>query len=144
MNLKQLKCKQECSIPQLSPSVPLPVTLRYDIIRGHTLTLLATIAIKVGIVISPVTMARRRIDWELVESRASPPSKRVTVISVTKKGPSCQRKMKIFSAGTFSAVAKRNLETGQVFSVNPHQCNQHNFSLAQWNPQKWRGLIQRH
>ena len=71
---------------KLSPSVFRPVSLRYTTMRGHTPTMLLTTSTRDGIDSSPVMMARRRLDRDIIQSRCSAPFRRVTINSVIEKG----------------------------------------------------------
>ena len=71
---------------KLSPSVLRPVSLRYTTMRGHTPTMLLTTSTRDGIDSSPVMMARRRLDRDIIQPRCSAPFRRVTINSVTEKG----------------------------------------------------------
>ena len=75
-----------CYTTKLSPSVFRPVSLRYTTLRGHTPTMLLTTSTRDGIDSSPVMMARRRLDRDIIQSRCSAPFKRVTINSVIEKG----------------------------------------------------------
>ena len=70
---------------KLSSSVFRPVSLRYTTMRGHTPTMLLTTSTRDGIDSSPVMMARRRLDRDIIQSRCLAPSRRVTMNSVIKK-----------------------------------------------------------
>ena len=72
-------------ITKLSLSVFLPVSLRFTTMRGHTPTMLLTTSRNDGIDSSPVMMAQRRPERDIIQSRCSAPFKRVTVISVIEK-----------------------------------------------------------
>ena len=54
--------------------------------RGHTPTMLLTTSTSDGIDSSPVMMARRRLERDIIQSRCSAPFRRVTIKSVIKKG----------------------------------------------------------
>ena len=54
--------------------------------RGHTPTMLLTTSISDGIDSSPVMMARRRLERDIIQSRCSVPFRRVTITSVIEKG----------------------------------------------------------
>ena len=54
--------------------------------RGHTPTMLLTTSTRDGIDSSPVMMARRRLDRDIIQSRCSAPFRRVTKKSVIEKG----------------------------------------------------------
>ena len=54
--------------------------------RGHTPTMLLTTSTRDGIDSSPVMMARRRLDRDIIQSRFSAPLSRVTMNSVLEKG----------------------------------------------------------
>ena len=54
--------------------------------RGHTPTMLQTTSTRDGIDSSPVMMARRRLDRDIIQSRYSTPFRRVTINSVIEKG----------------------------------------------------------
>ena len=56
--------------------------------RGHTPTMLLTTSTRDGIDSSPVTMARRRLVRDIIQSRCSAPFSRVTINSVMEKGSS--------------------------------------------------------
>ena len=71
---------------KLSPSVFRPVSLRYTTIRGHTPTMLLTTSTRDGIDSSPVMMARRRLDRDIIQSRCSAPFRPVTISSVKEEG----------------------------------------------------------
>ena len=71
---------------KLSPSVFLPVSLRYTTMRGHTPTMLLTTSTRDGIDSSPVMMARRRLVRDIIQSQCSAPCSRVTMNSVIQKG----------------------------------------------------------
>ena len=71
---------------KLSPSVFLPVSLRYTTMRGHTPTMLLTTSTRDGIDSSPVMMARRRLVRDIIQSRCSTPFSHVTMNSVIEKG----------------------------------------------------------
>ena len=71
---------------KLSPSVFRPVSLRYTTMRGHTPTMLLTTSTRDGIDSSPVMMARRRLDQDIIQSRCSAPFRRVTINFVFEKG----------------------------------------------------------
>ena len=71
---------------KLSPSVFRQVSLRYTTLRGHTPTMLLTTSTRDGIDSSPVMMARRRLDRDIIHSRCSAPFRRVTINSVIEKG----------------------------------------------------------
>ena len=71
---------------KLSPSVFRPVSLRYTTMRGHTPTMLLTTSTRDGIDSSPVMMARRRLNRDIIQSRCSAPFRRVTMNSVIEKG----------------------------------------------------------
>ena len=71
---------------KLSPLVFLPVSLRYNTLRGNTQTMLLTTSTRDGIDRSPVMMGRRRLDRDIIQSRCSAPFRRVTINSVIKKG----------------------------------------------------------
>ena len=71
---------------KLSPSVLRPVSLRYTTMRGHTPTMLLTTSTRDGIDSSPVMMARRTLDRDIIQSRCSAPFRRVTINSVIEKG----------------------------------------------------------
>ena len=67
---------------KLSPSVLRPVSLRYTTMRGHTPTMLLTSPTRDGNDSSPVMMARRRLDRDIIQSRCSAPFRRVTINSI--------------------------------------------------------------
>ena len=71
---------------KLSPSVFRPVSLRYTTMRGHTPTMLLTTSTRDGIDSSPVMVARRRLDRDIIQSRCSALFSRVTINSVIEKG----------------------------------------------------------
>ena len=71
---------------KLSPSVFRPVSLRYTTMRGHTPTMLLTTPTRDGIDSSPVMMARRRLDRDIIQSRCLAPFRRVTINSVIEQG----------------------------------------------------------
>ena len=71
---------------KLSPSAFRPVSLRYTTMRGHTPTMLLTTSTRDGIDSSPVMMARRRLDRDIIQSRCSALFRRVTINSVIEKG----------------------------------------------------------
>ena len=71
---------------RLSPSVFLPVSLRYATMRGHTPMMLLTTSTRDGIDSSPVIVARRRLDRDIIQSRCSAPFRCVTINSVIEKG----------------------------------------------------------
>ena len=71
---------------KLSPSVFRPVSLRYTTMRGHTSTMLLTASTRDGIDSSPVLMARRRPDRDIIQSQCLAPFRRVTINSVIEKG----------------------------------------------------------
>ena len=71
---------------KLSPSCFRPVSLRYSTMRGHTPTMLLTTSTRDGIDSSPVMMARRRLDQDIIQSRCSAPFTRMTINSVIEKG----------------------------------------------------------
>ena len=71
---------------KLSPSVFRPVSLTYTTMRGHDPTMLLTTSTINGIDSSPVMMARRRLDLDIIQSRCSAPFRRVTIDSVIEKG----------------------------------------------------------
>ena len=71
---------------KLSPSVFLPVSLRYTSMSCHTPTMLLTTSTRDGIDSSPVMMARRRLVRDIIQSRCSAACSRVTRNSVTEKG----------------------------------------------------------
>ena len=71
---------------KLSPSVFRPVSLRYTTMRGHTPTMLLTTSIRDGIGSSPVMMAQRRLDRDIIQWRCSAPFRRVIINSVIEKG----------------------------------------------------------
>ena len=71
---------------ELSPSVFLPVSLRYTTMRGHTPTILLTTSTGDGIESSPVMMVRRRLARDIIQSRCPAPFSRVTKNSVIDKG----------------------------------------------------------
>ena len=71
---------------KLSPSVFLPVSLKYTTMRGHTSTILLTTSTSDGIDSSPVMMARRRLERDSIQSRCSAPFRRVTINSVIENG----------------------------------------------------------
>ena len=71
---------------KLSPSVFRPVSLRYSTMRGRTPTMLLMTSTRDGIDSSPVMMARRRLDLDIIQSRCSAPFRRVTTSSVIEKG----------------------------------------------------------
>ena len=71
---------------KLSPSVFRPVSLRYTTMRGHTPTMLLTTSTRNGIDSSPVMMARRRLDLDIIQLICSAPFRRVTIYSVPEKG----------------------------------------------------------
>ena len=71
---------------KLSPSVFRPVSLSNITMRGHTPTMLLTTSTSDGIDSSPVMMARRRLDRDIIRSRCSAPFRRVTMNSVIEKG----------------------------------------------------------
>ena len=54
--------------------------------RGHNPTMLLTTSTRDGIDSSPVMMARRRLDREIIQSRCSAPFRRVTINSVIERG----------------------------------------------------------
>ena len=54
--------------------------------RGHTPTMLLTTSTRDGIDSSPVMMARRRLDRDIIQSRCSAPFRRLTTNSVIEKG----------------------------------------------------------
>ena len=54
--------------------------------RGHTPTMMLTTSTSDGIDSSPVMMARRRLERDIIQSRCSAPYRRVTKISVKEKG----------------------------------------------------------
>ena len=54
--------------------------------RGHTPTMLLTTSTTDGIDSSPVMMARRRLDLDIIQSRCSAPFRRVTINFVVEKG----------------------------------------------------------
>ena len=70
----------------VSPSVLRPVSLRYTTMRGHTPTMLLTTSTRDGINSSPVMMARRRLDRDIIQSQCSASFRRVTINSVIEKG----------------------------------------------------------
>ena len=71
---------------KLSPSVLRPVSLRYTTMRGHTPTMLLTTSTTDGIDSSPMMMARRRLNRDIIQSQCSAPFRRVTIYSVIEKG----------------------------------------------------------
>ena len=71
---------------KVSPSVFLPVSLRYTTMRGHTPTMLLTASTRDGFDSSPVIMARRRLVRDIILSQCSAPFSRVTMNSVIEKG----------------------------------------------------------
>ena len=71
---------------KLSPSVLRPVSLRYTTMKGHAPTMFLTTSTRDGIDSSPVMMARRRVDRDIVQSRCSAPFRRVKITSVIEKG----------------------------------------------------------
>ena len=71
---------------KLSPSFLRPVYLRYTTMRGHTPTMLLATSTRDGIDSSPVMMAWRRMDRDIIQSRCSAPFRRVTKNSVIEKG----------------------------------------------------------
>ena len=70
---------------KLSPSVCRPVSLRYTTMRRHTPTMLLMTSTRDGIDSSPVMMARRRLDRDIIQSRCSASFRRVTINSVIEK-----------------------------------------------------------
>ena len=60
--------------------------MKYTTIRGHTPTMLLTTSTKDGIDSSPVMMARRRPDRDIIQSRCSARFRCVTKNSVIEKG----------------------------------------------------------
>ena len=54
--------------------------------RGHTPTMLLTTSTRDGIDSSPVMMARRRLERDIIQSRCYAPFERVTMYSVIEKG----------------------------------------------------------
>ena len=85
-NCKRIK---KCRIyynTKLSPSVLLPVPLRYTTMRRHTPTTLLTTSTSDGIDSSPVMMAGRRLERDIIQSRCSASFNRVTINSVIEKG----------------------------------------------------------
>ena len=54
--------------------------------KGHTPTMLLTTSTRDGIDSSPVMIARRRLDRDIVQSQCSKPFRRVTINSVLEKG----------------------------------------------------------
>ena len=54
--------------------------------RGHTPTRLLMTSTRDGIDSSPVMMARRRLDRDIIQSRCSAPFRRVTINFIIKKG----------------------------------------------------------
>ena len=83
--LKNKTCRMYYTT-KLSPSVFRPVSLRYTTMRGHTPTMLLTTSTRDGIDSSPVKMARRRLDRDIVQSQCSAPFRRVTINFVIEKG----------------------------------------------------------
>ena len=71
---------------KLSPSVFRPVSSRYTTMRGHTPTMLLTTSTINGIDSSPVMMAQRRLDRDIIQSQCSAPFRRKTINSVIEKG----------------------------------------------------------
>ena len=71
---------------KLSPSVFRQVSLKYTTIRSHTHTMLLTTSTRDGIDSSPVMMARRRLDRDIIQSQCSAPFRRVTINSVIENG----------------------------------------------------------
>ena len=78
------KCRRYYTT-KLSPSDFRPVSLRYTTMRGHTSTMLLTTSTRDGIDRSPVMMARRRLDRDIIQLRCSAPFRRVTINSVIEK-----------------------------------------------------------
>ena len=74
------------STTKLSRSDFRPVSLKYTTMRGHAPTMLLTTSTRDGIHSSPVMMARRRLDRDIIQSRCSAPFRRVTMNSVIEKG----------------------------------------------------------
>ena len=72
---------------KLSPPVLLPVSLRSTTIRGHTLTMLLTTSRSDGRDSSPVTMARRTPELDIIQSRCSAPFYRMRKSSLIENGP---------------------------------------------------------
>ena len=62
---------------KLSPSVLLPVSLRWTTMRGHNPTMLLTTSTSDDIDSSPVMMARRRLERDIIQSRCSAPFRRL-------------------------------------------------------------------
>ena len=71
---------------QLSPSVFRPVSLRYTTMRCQTPTMLLTTSTRDGIDSSPVMMARRGLDRDIIQSRCSTTFRRVTMNSLIENG----------------------------------------------------------
>ena len=71
---------------KLSPSAFRSVSLRYTTMRGHTPMMMLTTSTRDGIDNSPVMMARRRLDRDIIQSRCSAPFRRKTMNSVIENG----------------------------------------------------------
>ena len=97
--------------PKLSTSVFRPVSLRYTAMRGLTPTMLLTTSTRNGIDSSPVMMARRKLDLDIIQSRCSAPFRRVIINSVNEKGSKTQRRKMTPSANTTSGDADQKWDT---------------------------------
>ena len=99
---------------KLSPSVFRPVSLRYTSMRGHTPTMLLTTSTRDGIDSSPVMTARQRLDRDIIQSRCSAPSRRVTINSVIEKGSEDPKT----EEDTFCKHRFRRLRSKMAYSTN--------------------------
>ena len=83
MNVTAIGIKQRMqNTTKFLPSAGLPVFLRKTSMRGHTPTMFLTTSTSDGIDSSPVTMARRRPERDIIQSRCSAPLSLVTMKSV--------------------------------------------------------------
>ena len=96
---------------RLSPSVLRPVSLSYTTMRGHTPTMLLMTSTRDGIDISPVMMARRRLDRDIIQSRCSAPFRRVTINSVIERDPNIQKRKTTLSANIASGDVDQKWDT---------------------------------
>ena len=96
---------------KLSPSVLLPVSVRQTTMRGHTPTTLLTTSTSDGIDNSPVMMAWRRLERDIIQSRCSAPSNARQKIPLSRTDPKIQRRKRTPFAGIVSVDADQILGT---------------------------------
>ena len=91
----------------LSSSVLLPISLRQTTMGGHTPTMRLTPSRSDGIDSSPVIMARRIPERDIIQSRCSAPFVRVTINSIMENGLKDSRTEKKSFAGIVLGVANQ-------------------------------------